>query len=83
MPLNPITDSKVATGESYDPEREVLTLEFKNGFHYEYQNVTPEKYADFSAAESKGGWIGANLTGKNAKAHPFTKITPPPEEEDA
>lgn len=82
MTFNPITDSKAAIGETYDQERQVLTIQFRNG-PYEYANVSPEKYAEFGAAESKGGWITANLTGtKNVKNHPFVKVTPPPEKED-
>jgi len=83
MPLNPVTGSSTVTGESYDPTRNVLTLRYKNNFHYEYQNVEPEKYKAFQEAESKGAWLNANMRGKDiAEKHPFTKIEPPPETEE-
>lgn len=80
MTLNPITDSAVVTGESYDAETNTLTLRYKNGLYYAHENVDPQLYGQFQSAESKGKWLSANLAGKNAKQHPFTKI-PPPEEQ--
>lgn len=80
MQLNPINDSSVVTGESYNAETNTLTLRYKNGLYYAHSNVDPQMYQDFQSAESKGKWLSANLGGKDAKQHPFTKI-PPPEEQ--
>jgi hypothetical protein len=47
-------------GVGYDPEAEILEIEFKSrkeggeGTLYHYHNVSPEEYAAFMAAESKG-----------------------------
>lgn len=38
----------------YDEEKQILTLEFKRGGKYEYAEFTPQDWADFVAAESKG-----------------------------
>ncbi len=72
--INPVTDSAVVKGEMYNPERGVLRLVYKNGGHYEHGNITPEKYAAFQQAESKGKWLKENLAGKNAANHPFQKV---------
>lgn len=82
MKLEPV-DSKVAKQVGYDPDRQVMRVVFKTGLHYEYQNVTPEKFAAYEAAPSKGQWIMANLAGKNSAIHPFQQVPAIEEEQQA
>ncbi len=81
MKLDPIADSSVVSGASYDAGTQTMTLRYKNGNYYNHSNVDPKKYADFQASPSKGKWLHANLGGKNAKDHSFTKIPPPAEDQ--
>lgn len=70
----------------YDPESRTLALQFKRkgedgtriaGSIYEYDEVPPELYAEFCAAESKGIFFGARI--KNA-GFKFRKLEPKPVE---
>jgi frataxin-like iron-binding protein CyaY len=38
----------------YDAEKQVLTLEFNRGGKYNYSEFTPQDWAEFIAADSKG-----------------------------
>jgi hypothetical protein len=58
----------------YDPEKEILELEFKGGAVYQYFNVSPEKFNAFIAADSPGRHFGQHIRGK----FPFSKLPPPP-----
>lgn len=49
----------------YDVDRRVLAVEFMNGGIFHYGNITPEKWADFQAAESKGKFFGTQIRGKH------------------
>ena len=41
----------------YDAKRAVLTLEFNRGGKYNYSEFTPQDWAEFVAAESKGKYF--------------------------
>lgn len=41
----------------YDPEQKVLEVTFNNGGVYAYHGVTPEIYAAFIDAPSRGGFL--------------------------
>lgn len=76
IPMKPCDSSQIAT-HGYDPVTKTMALQFKqkNGttVPYHYANVSPEMYAEFEAAESKGRFFGQRLK-SNAEAHPFTKM---------
>lgn len=45
----------------YDPDREVMTVEFTGGSRYEYDHVPGHVYTEFVNAESHGGHFHANI----------------------
>ena len=53
--INPERPRTVAAG--YDPEREVLTVVFRDGTWYNYYEVTVSEWKAFKAAVSKGRFI--------------------------
>ena len=81
MERKPIESSLLAS-VGYDLEKQILELEFKSKKEgqpssvYQYSNVTPEKYAEFMAAESQGKFFIANL--KNRVEYPCVRITEVP-----
>lgn len=64
--------SSVISAMSYDKLKSALTIVFR-GKHgvYRYYNVSPEEYAEFCAAPSKGTYL--NQTFK-ARQHPFERL---------
>ena len=54
----------------YDPERHVLTVQFRNGSTYEYEEVPSSKHQDLMAADSKGGFLNKEIKG----SHSYRKI---------
>ena len=57
-------DSSFISGYLYNDEHWVFTIQFRNGPTKAYQNVEPEVYEDFLAAESKGKWFNATMKHK-------------------
>ena len=57
----------------HNPVQNVLTVQFKRGGVYTYQNVTAEQHATMMAAESVGSWFSTNIK-KFPEAHPYAKI---------
>ena len=58
VPLTPVESSQLEA-YGYDPESQTLAVRFKGkgdrpGSLYHYQNFTPDDWAAFQAAESKG-----------------------------
>ena len=47
--------------EGYDPETRTLQLEFQGGGLYAYDEIPPELYERFLAAESKGKFFHAEI----------------------
>ena len=46
----------------YDSGRKVLRATFRDSRRtYDYFNVTPQEYAEFLAAKSKGAWFNARI----------------------
>lgn len=50
-------ESSMLRSAGYDPEREILELEFNNGRIYRYFGVPHEVLADLMAADSKGRYF--------------------------
>lgn len=79
--LTPCESSQIHA-HGYDHETKTLALQFKHkgndgkpvaGSVYYYSDFSPETYADFCAAESKGSFFGKRI--KNGGFN-FTKIVP-------
>lgn len=81
--LTPCSSSQIAA-HGFDPATGTLALQFKRkgpdgtrigGSMYHYTGCSPELYAEFCAAESKGKFFGERV--KNNKDLPFTKLEEP------
>lgn len=63
MERTPVSSSNVfAIG--YDPNSEVLEVEFTNGAVYSYSGVPPGEYEGFMNADSKGKYLHSNIKGR-------------------
>jgi hypothetical protein len=63
IPLTLTPESSQIHGIGYDPLRQVLAIEFNSNHDtltYEYPGVTPDRFAEFQASESKGSWFYKN-----------------------
>lgn len=54
-------DSTALESAAYVAQRRWLYLRFKSGEIYRYFDFPPDKYRDFMAAESKGGYFGKHI----------------------
>lgn len=54
----------VIRAASYCPERQVLTLEFRQGYAYRYRGVPPECFAAFKATRAKGAFYNDHIRGR-------------------
>jgi hypothetical protein len=45
----------------YDPDDQVLHVEFNNGKSFEYQGVTPAAFDELQNAKSIGGFLHKNI----------------------
>jgi hypothetical protein len=48
---------------SYDEDTRILEVEFHSGGVYHYSEVTPDVYAAFESASSKGTFLYENIKG--------------------
>jgi hypothetical protein len=64
--------SSVIAAMHYDPETNALTLVYrgKRGT-YRYFDVTPDEYAEFQAAPSKGTYLNQIF---KARQHPYQRL---------
>ncbi len=66
-----IVESSCIAAMLFNPDEQVLALEFHNGLAYEYFGVPSTLYAALLAAESKGSFIARFVRGKFA----FRRLT--------
>ena len=45
----------------YDPARQILEVEFRNGSAYQYMDVTPDEHDALMAATSKGAHFNLRI----------------------
>lgn len=65
--LNASRPRTVAAG--YDPDRKILTVVFRDGTVWNYDNVTPGEWENFHASISKGRpWLNDQLFGRGYPA---------------
>lgn len=57
-------------GVAYAEEAQELFVEFKGGARYRYDGVSPEEYADFMGAPSKGAYFASNIK----DSYPCTRV---------
>lgn len=62
--MHPIESSAI-THHGYDPESQIMHVKTHNGFTYEYEGVSPEKYAAFTGARSAGAFWNKEIVGKH------------------
>lgn len=60
IPTSKVESSNIAA-IGYDPESRTLQVDFKTGKRYQYQNVPPEIFAEFQAADSVGKYFAASI----------------------
>jgi len=53
--------SKNISAIGYDPDTQILEIEFLNGSVYEYSSVPPSEYVGLMNADSKGKYFNANI----------------------
>lgn len=70
MQRQAVTSSNLAS-VGYDDERQVLEVEFKSGFVYQYEGVPKFAYSDMVSAESVGSYFNANIKPQ----YPFIRVT--------
>ena len=68
-PMTPITSSMLG-GYHYDAGTRSLTVEFKNGGRYRYDDVSMEKVEAMQANQSPGSFFTSRIKG----LHPATKL---------
>jgi hypothetical protein len=56
----PITSSNIESCQ-YDPDAKALSITFKSGGTWTYQNVEPETYEGLLSAPSAGKYFHANI----------------------
>ncbi len=71
----PIQSSLLASA-GYDPATQTMEIRFARGGLYSYTDVSPEQFAAFQAAESKGKHFLGQIKGN----HEFRKIEEVPDE---
>lgn len=54
-------DSSNLSGVGYDPDLEILIVEFTSGGIYAFHGVPPEVYTSFQNAPSMGRYFAANI----------------------
>jgi hypothetical protein len=64
MTMEPVENSHAISAMGYDQASGTLRVTFASGGTYEYDDVTPQDYADFKNAESKGRHHAQNIRGK-------------------
>lgn len=60
IPTSKVESSNIAA-IGYDADSKTLQVDFKTGKRYQYQNVPPETFAEFQAADSVGKYFAANI----------------------
>jgi uncharacterized protein (DUF58 family) len=66
IPTRRVESSNIAE-IGYDPETRTARVRFRNGGTYDVRLVTPDEFAEFEAAESKGQHFAKYLAGKPVK----------------
>ena len=68
--INVVVNSSNISSASYDSENEKLTITFKSGGIYEYNNVPWNVFTKFRMAESQGKYFNLNIS----KTYKYKKV---------
>jgi hypothetical protein len=60
MTRTPVSSSNIKS-VGYDPQKQILEVEFHTGAVHQYDAVPPAKHAAMMRAESPGGYFGINI----------------------
>jgi hypothetical protein len=63
MERTPVSSSNISA-IGYDPDGQVLEVEFTNGAVYSYSGVPPGEYEGLMNADSKGRYLHASIKGR-------------------
>ena len=63
VPIKPVKSSAIQ-GEGYSEEHQVLALQFAGGSMHHFKGFSPEDYAAFQAAPSKGVHFATHIKGR-------------------
>jgi hypothetical protein len=77
MRREPLTSSALVSA-GYDPERQLLEIEFRSGRIYRYRDVPAGVYAFLLRTKSKGSYVTRMIDGH----YEHEEITPAPPEQD-
>lgn len=66
-------DSSSIKSTNYNSNKNELTVVFKNGNEYVYENVNSRVYSDLLEADSLGSYLNKNIV-RNPKFFPFKKV---------
>jgi hypothetical protein len=69
--------SKAVISAGYDPDTQLLELEFQGGRVYRYRGVPEGVYAFLLRTPSKGGYVSRIIDGQ----YPHEEVTPPAPEQ--
>lgn len=58
--LTPITSSALS-GHHYDPQTRQMTVQFRSGATWQYDDVPAEKFDAFTGAASPGSYFGSKI----------------------
>ncbi len=58
-----LVESTMANAVGYDPDREVLQIEFKNGSVYQYEHVEEETWEEMISSNSTGKFFNREIKG--------------------
>lgn len=62
LPMIPV-QSTLAAAIGYDPDHQLLQVEFQNGSTYQYENVNPETWDGLLETESTGRFFNREIKG--------------------
>ena len=66
-------ESSCIKSVGYNRKCEILEIDYKGSGLYQYGNISPEQWAEFSMADSMGKWVWNNLR-KNVDEHPYERV---------
>lgn len=69
--ISVVIESSNINGANYHTETKVLTITFKNGSIYEYEDIPWEVFTKFRMNESQGKYFNANIS----KKYKFKKVS--------
>lgn len=62
--VQPVSNSSFIAGIGYDPDTQVLTLQFTDGNSYEYNDVDDGTYNEMAASDSMGRFFHSRIKGQ-------------------